>query len=783
MSPRLLLTFLAFLTLATGQDVVPGRFIVELSGDPAIGHAAPVRRRAELGRQHDSLERAIQGRRARITARVDTIANALIVEAPDASSLLSLPGVLRVVPVRALRPLLVGKALSNHKVAEAWDLAGGIDKAGAGRKIAILDTGIDPTHPGFQAPAGFSAPDGYPLASSEANLALTSPKIIVARSFDGGSARDREGHGTAVAMCAAGVSHQSPRGLISGVAPAAWLGAYRVSNLSDGLIYTDIVLQALDWAVKDGMNVINLSFGSVGAFGPDGDPVFEGGVRRAVENGILVVNAAGNTAGPSTVDDTAAAEPVIAAGSNNASSSTTVAVVPSTGLPMPAAASSDVISIPPQMGPMVDAETLNNARGCDPFPEGSLVGKFPLIERGNCNFTVKLANAAAAGATAAVVYNSANPSSGAPEDLVTMTVDDAPSIPGLFLGRSDGLRLKELIATVEDFQVQLRFPYNAGAPNAVSSFSSRGPSLDLRIKPDLLATGSTVYTAVIQAPATSCDLCDPSGYSSVSGTSFSSPITSGAAAVLQAARPGLSAAEYRSLLVNSAAPFKLSNGTVAPVMSAGAGLLDLRNALSSTLAAAPVSVSFSSGGGTFDLRKPIRLKNLGAEPVEYTLAVESANDARPTLPAESITLEPGAEQTLDLAFTAADLAPGAYEGFVKLTNKASSVESRIPYWYAVQGSTPGAIALLRVSPTVPRAGELVSIWFRVHDKAGLVLTQPEPVVVPVSGGGTVASLISGARNYPESWLLSFRPGLIPGPNVFTIRVGDESFTYQLTTGN
>jgi hypothetical protein len=782
MPHRLFLSFLVFLAAVTGQEIVPGRFIVELEGSPAIGHAAPQRRRMEIGEQHSRMARVLQSRRARVTARVDTVANALIVTAPDASALTLLPGVLRVVPVRALRPLLY-QALVNHAVAAAWDLSGGVEQAGAGQKIAILDTGIDTTHPGFQAPEGFPVPEGYPLASSDGNLALTNAKVIVARSFDSGTARDLDGHGTAVAMCAAGVRHETPRGVISGVAPAAWLGAYRVSDLSDGLFYTDVILQAFDWAVKDGMNVINLSFGSVGAFGPDGDPVFEGGVRRAIENGILVVNAAGNTAGPSTVDDTASAEGVIAAGSNNSTSATQAAVVPSTGPPMPAAASSNVVSHDPVMGPMVDAAALDNSRGCKPFEEGSLAGKIPLIERGGCFFYEKLANAAAGGAEAAVVYNAEFPSSGTPDDLVTMTVDDGPSIPGLFVGRTDGLRLKDFIASDEQFQVVLRFPSKAGFPNQISSFSSRGPSIDLRIKPDLLATGSSVYTAAIQAPAASCGICDPSGYRSVSGTSFSAPITSGAAAVLRAARPGLSVDQYRSLLINSAAPFHLADGTIAPVMSAGAGILNLKNAVSSTLAAAPVSVSFASGGGTFKMTRPIRLKNLSAEPAGYLLSVESSNEAKPALPVETLTLDPGAEQTLDLTFNAADLAPGPYEGFVKVTNTATSAETRIPYWYAVQGSGAGAIALLRVDPSQPRAGENVRIYFRVHDQAGLVLTQPAPVVVPISGGGAVVSLSPALRSYPNSWILTYRPGPVPGPNVFTIQVGGESFTYQLTTGN
>ena len=192
---------------------------------------------------------------------------------------------------------------------------------------------------------------------------------------------------------------------------------------------------------------------------------------------------------------------------------------------------------------------------------------------------------------------------------------------------------------------------------------------------------------------------------------------------------------------------------------------------------------FSSGGGTFELTKPIHLKNLSTEPVEYTFAVESANDAKPTLPVESISLEPGAEESLELSFSAEGLASGSYEVFFKITSQATSAETRIPYWYAVQGSAAGAVVMLRLDPTSPRAGESVRIWFRVHDKAGLLLSEPKPVVIPILGGGEVMSLSSATETYPGGWELIFRAGPVPGPNVLTIYVGEETFTIQLTAGS
>ncbi len=780
----MLLRFVCALVLiasAFGQEVVPGRFIVELDTPPAIGQRDLTLRRSRIRDEHRALERSIQARGLRIRASVDTVANALIVDAPDAASLSGLPGVRRVQAVR-LYHLFLNKALPIHEVEAAWDLAGGMDKAGEGMKIAIIDTGIDSSHPGFQAPEGMSAPEGFPQASSDGNLLLTNGKIIVARSFDSLDAMDRYGHGTGVAMAAAGVRHESPRGFISGVAPRAWLGVYRASYPNQGAFPEDYLLQALDWAVKDGMDVINMSLGLPGAFGPDEDSVFTNGVRRALENGIIVVNAAGNDGGPMTVDDTASADQVIAVGSNRSTAAGQTMVVPSQGLPIPAAASSNVVSLDPIMGPMIDTESLGNALGCDPFPAGVFEGRIPLILRGTCNFTVKLENAAAAGAVAAIVYNSANPSSGSPDDLVTMSVDDNPTIPALFVGNTNGRRLKDLIQNVEDFQVQLRFQNPDAKPNAISSFSSRGPSVNLRIKPDLVATGETIYTATaIGPPTTICQMCDPSGYMSVNGTSFSAPLVAGAAAVLKSARRDLTLDDYRSLLINSANAFILADGSAAPVQTAGAGMLNVKSAMQSTITAAPVSVSFAAGGGTIDLTKEVTLKNLGADPASLALSIDSTDTARPQLSAETITIDPSSTAAFNLAFSSGGLTPGTYQGFVRIQNTSTGSESRIPYWYAVQGSTPAGYVVLDARPSSPRAGNTVRVWLRVYDQAGLPVTDPQPAATPVSGGGAVVSIDNGSRDYPNTWLLTIRTGSRPGPNVFQIQIGNEVFTLQITT--
>src|SRR5690606_34268275 len=127
----------------------------------------------------------------------------------------------------------------------ARNLTGGQNGSGAGIKIGVIDTGIDETHPAFQDP-GVTPPAGFPKGFPE-DRPFTNNKIIAARSYvhllnppdpessapDDETPRDRVGHGTAVAMIAAGLPVTSPVGPIVGAAPKAFLGSYKIFGSPD----------------------------------------------------------------------------------------------------------------------------------------------------------------------------------------------------------------------------------------------------------------------------------------------------------------------------------------------------------------------------------------------------------------------------------------------------------------------------------------------------------------------------------------------------------------------
>ena len=115
-------------------------------------------------------------------------------------------------------------------------------------------------------------------------------------------------------------------------------------------------------------------------------------------------------------------------------------------------------------------------------------------------------------------------------------------------------------------------------PNRLTDFSAAGPNVDIGIKPDLAAVGGDIYVAT-QTLDPRGDMYDPSGYMLVDGTSFSTPLVVGGAALIKSARPGLTMDQYRSLLINTAAAVQTHSGQTPGIQQAGAGMLEAAAAL------------------------------------------------------------------------------------------------------------------------------------------------------------------------------------------------------------
>jgi minor extracellular serine protease Vpr len=320
----------AFLVVAGWLPLRPaespsGRYAVILQDQPVAGFAAGLSPQGVRdSAAQTSLRSQIERRGVRVTGAVQTLLNAVFVEASEAEAaqIRTMPGVSGVVPVKRFR-LKLNRALPLVNVAAAWTRLGGVGNAGAGVKIAIIDSGIDQTRPAFQ-DASLSIPAGYPRCTGR-DCDYTNNKVIAARSYiaqlgagapgnpaaesrpDDVSPRDHIGHGTALAMIAAGQTNSGPGATITGVAPQAWLGNYKVFGSPGVNDYTsgDVIIKALEDALNDGMNIANLSIGSPAFYGPldtgatcgenpgvpcDAEAM---AVENAVKAGMLVVVAAG----------------------------------------------------------------------------------------------------------------------------------------------------------------------------------------------------------------------------------------------------------------------------------------------------------------------------------------------------------------------------------------------------------------------------------------------------------------------------------------------------------
>jgi subtilisin family serine protease len=174
--------------------------------------------------------------------------------------------------------------------------------AGQGMKIGIIDDGLDRSHTYFN-PRGYRMPRGFPKGQK----AFTSAKVIVARAFAPRTPKWRYArrpfdplnseHATHVAGIAAGNYRTLARGSrISGVAPKAYIGNYKVLTIpTPGLGLngnSPEIVAAIEAAVRDGMDVINLSLGEA-EIDPRRD-IVAAALNGAAAAGVVPVVAAGN---------------------------------------------------------------------------------------------------------------------------------------------------------------------------------------------------------------------------------------------------------------------------------------------------------------------------------------------------------------------------------------------------------------------------------------------------------------------------------------------------------
>ncbi|MDQ1515438.1 MAG: hypothetical protein QOE80_1268 [Actinomycetota bacterium] len=516
-----------------------------------------------------------------------------------------------------------------------WSRLGGSEKAGAGVKIGVIDTGIYPEHPSFA-----DAPDGpgghlyqgpaYPVPSGWKGTCQTGAsfpatacnhKLIGARYFVDGfgaqnlksgeflSPRDANGHGSHVAATAAGNYGVRPKiggydlGIpaVSGIAPRAWIAAYKIcwtgtaatGDAVEGSCMASDAVAAVDAAVADGVDVINYSVGSAtsSVFGP-----VERAFLGAAAAGVFVANAAGNDGPkPGTIGSPTGVPWVtsVAATTLGRTFESTFTVTPGVlAGGTPAGAAESAVGTGTSLtgalahAPLIDAtaapaDVKDTAKAALCLP-GSLdpaavAGKAVLCQRGQNARVEKSKVVHDAGGVGMVLANT-KPE----EDLVA----DLHWVPSVHVSAADGAAIRGLLAGGAPATLTLGGGHPAvAAGDHMAAFSSRGPETAVPdiAKPDVGAPGVNILAAETPTPVGGGRPGET--FQIISGTSMASPEVAGAAALLAQLQPAWSPAAVKSALMTSAEPKVVEEDGTTPAgpLDVGSGRIDPNRAATAGL--------------------------------------------------------------------------------------------------------------------------------------------------------------------------------------------------------
>ncbi|GAA0289423.1 minor extracellular serine protease Vpr [Gracilibacillus halotolerans] len=497
---------------------------------------------------------------------------------------------------------------------------------GKGVKVGVIDTGVDYTHPDLR----LNYRGGYDLVDFDGDPMETTIEEGIPTT-----------HGTHVAGIIAA------NGQMKGIAPDAELYAYRA--LGPGGTGTSVqVMAAIEQAVKDGMDVINLSLGNT-INGPDWPTSVA--VNRATEEGIAVVIANGNS-GPNqwTVGSPASADQVISVGA-----STPPLELPYFYEPF----SKKRIDVLPLQG--APPFTLNKANQIiqspledEQLPRNSIV----LYERGETPFAEMVLEAQEKGAEAVFIMNNE-------EGMFQGGVDARVEIPVAAISKEDGEWLKN---QPENRYIEQKVEI---VQDTVTDFSSRGPvTVNWNIKPDVVAPGASILSTI------------PGGYDSYNGTSMAAPHVAGVVALLKQAHPDWTVEQLKAALASTATP--LDN---ALPIDQGAGKINVEAAINADTLVYNNFLHFGKVESPLERKKfQVEVENLSDEEMTYRFQHPENDPAiRFYLPA-SFTLKPNERKKISV------------EAAIQ-TNRAQSMEQG----YLFLNDIPLPYLLLTEEADIPQA--------------------------------------------------------------------------------
>lgn len=438
---------------------------------------------------------------------------------------------------------------------------------GKGVKVGVIDTGIDYTHPDLKQ----NYKGGFDVVDWDDDPMETTPE---------------EGEATIHGTHVAGII--GANGKMKGIAPDAELYSYRA--LGPGGTGTSVqVIAAIEKAVEDKMDIINLSLGS-SVNGPDWPTSLA--VNKAVEMGVSIVTANGNE-GPAnwTVGSPATATKALSVGA---------ITTPQKSAVLYDSFHKKLIPILPMQGsvPWQQRRTLpilDGGTGEKELPDAA--GKIVLFKRGKIPFAEKARAAERAHAAAVLIYNDGS----GPLEASIEDGGQPISIPVAAVTKKDGQWLLKNEQTVQLAAKQIELQ------NRMAAFSSRGPvTRNWAIKPEIAAPGAPVWSTVPE-----------SGYQALQGTSMAAPYVAGALALVKEAHPEWTDEQQIGALLTTAQPLLRPDGSHYDPIEQGMGKMQPAKAIATPLIIENPLLRF----GKIDSKQE----------VEYILVIHNVSDVQQQL--------------------------------------------------------------------------------------------------------------------------------------------------------